>query len=41
MLQWEKRLKELAKLVPKAKKKPPVKRPPVVKKDGGRFAGRY
>jgi hypothetical protein len=39
MLQWEKRLEELKKSVPKAKKKPLVKRPPVIKKDGGRFAG--
>lgn len=38
MLQWEKRLEELRKSAPKAKKKQPPKKRPPVKKDRGRYA---
>jgi hypothetical protein len=37
MLQWEKRLKELEKSAPKAKKKQPPKKRPPIPKDGGRY----
>jgi hypothetical protein len=37
MLQWEKRLRELEKSAPKAKKKQPPKKPSPIKKDRGGY----